>query len=89
MAHGLTRFWIEFDLQPGLPVVARGGVGVTALDRDDALRLVDERIFEGEPLPPITELREHVDVSTLDEGHVIPNMEPPHTRGIWFPRGYS
>ena len=87
-AHGMTRFWVEFDQQEGLPLGSEGGVGVTALDRDDALRLITKRIFDGGPLPPITEIREDVDVSTLDERHVIPNMEPPHRRGIWFPRGY-
>lgn len=27
-----------------------------------------------------------VDVRTLDEGHVIPNMGPPAIRGVWYPK---
>jgi hypothetical protein len=29
-----------------------------------------------------------VDVSSLDPGHVPPNVGPPHVRGVWFPSGY-
>jgi hypothetical protein len=87
----LVRFWIEFEHtiedqpHPGTLL----GVGVTAVDQEDALALVAERVFKGDPLPPIKDVRPDVDVSTLDEGHVIPNMEPPVERGVWFPRGYS
>jgi hypothetical protein len=37
----------------------------------------------------VPNLASEVDVSMLDEGHVIPNMEPPVWRGVWFTRGYS
>jgi hypothetical protein len=86
----LVRFWIEFDqkLKDRPPLVTLIGVGVTAVDREDALKLVAERVFKGETMPPIKAIRENVDVSTLDEGHVIPNMEPPFWRGVWFPLGY-
>jgi hypothetical protein len=30
-----------------------------------------------------------VDVSALDSGHILPNIEPPNWRGIWFPRGFA
>jgi len=30
-----------------------------------------------------------VDVSTLDHGHVLPNMEVVLLRGVWFPKGYA
>jgi hypothetical protein len=30
-----------------------------------------------------------VDVQSLDQGHVIPNMHPPNWRGIWYPKGYG
>jgi hypothetical protein len=85
----LVRFWIEFehtmDDQP--PPGTLIGVGVTAVDQEDALTLVV--VLKGDPLPPIKALRPNVDVSALDEGHVIPNMEPPVERGVWYPRGYS
>ena len=90
MAGGLTPFWIEFDYSPEQqpPVGTRFGVGVTAIDRRDALRLVAHRVFGDGPLPPVKEIRENVDVSSLDEGHVLRNIGPLHVRGVWFPRGY-
>jgi len=46
-------------------------------------------VFKG-PLPfPVASSIEDVDIRTLDQGHVIPNMLPPSWRGIWFPLGYS
>jgi hypothetical protein len=85
----LRRYLIEFEradevLPPGTGL----GVGVTAIDREDALRLLRDRVFGG-ALPAVARLVEDVDVSMLDEGHVLPNMEPPTRRGIWFPRGYG
>jgi hypothetical protein len=90
MVEGLTRFWVEFDYPPERqpPIGARFGVGVTAIDRRDALRLIAHRVFSDRPLPPVKDIREDVDVSSLDERHVLPNMGPPHVRGVWFPQGY-
>jgi hypothetical protein len=28
-------------------------------------------------------------VSTLDKGHVLPNMAAPNERGIWYPLGFQ
>jgi hypothetical protein len=88
--EGLIRFWIEFDYPAELepPAGTRVGVGVTAIDRRDALQLVAHRIFRDGLLPPIKEIRQGVDVSLLDPGHVLANMGPPHVRGVWFPLGY-
>jgi hypothetical protein len=86
----LPRYWIELNFPDGYPPHAtRRGIGVTALDRDDALRLVAERVFPDGEVPQVSEIREDVDVSTLDPGHVIPNIAPPNRRGIWFPLGYD
>jgi hypothetical protein len=87
----LTRYWIEFDFPDGYepPAGARLGIGVTAFDREDALGLVAERVFAAGEVPPMRGVREDVDVSTLDQGHVVPNMDTPNQRGIWFPRGYD
>ena len=87
----LHRYWIRFDdthrichaLGLGL------GCGVTAFDLDDAIALLEEHVFKG-PMPvPIASSTEDVDVRTLDQGHVIPNMLPPHWRGVWYPVGYA
>jgi len=64
------------------------GCGVTAFDLDDARRIVRERVFLGNAAA-VVKIVEDVDVSTLDPGHVLPNMMPPNTRGVWFPLGYS
>ncbi len=90
MSMQLTRYWIEFDrANPHLPPGTSLGVGVTGLGREDALALVRDRVFGGPETPRIEVMIEDVDVSTLDAGHVLPNMEPPVWRGIWFPRGYT
>lgn len=78
----LRRYWIEFDER--VAGVSRR-FGVTAIDLDDALGLIG-RAGAG-PLPRPTLVVADIDVSTLDEGHVLPNMDPPNWRGIWFPIG--
>lgn len=86
----LVRFWInvEADSGPSSAHYSALGYGVTAYDRKDALDLLRERVFGG-ALPRIESLAENVDVSALDEGHILPNMEPPSFRGVWFPRGFA
>lgn len=78
----MNRYWLEFE-EPS----DNGGpslVGVTALDLEDALRLVGDAWFEGKPVPRPTAVTEHVDVSTLPEW-VRQNMGVPTWRGIWYP----
>lgn len=84
---GLPRFWIEFQAGVEPPAGCRLGCGVTAFSREDALALVREHVHEGNPLPAISRVLENVDVSTLDQNHVIPNMGDVTRRGIWFPQG--
>jgi hypothetical protein len=85
----LTRYWIEFEnTGDQMPLGIRLGVGVTGLGREDALDLVRDRVFDGR-LPTIQKMIEAVDVSTLDPGHVLPNMGSPADRGIWFPLSYA
>ena len=80
----LTRYWVTFDGNPGYGLGM--GVGVTAWNVEDALQLVTDALSTYGPLPPIAKVIEDVDVSTLDARHVIPNMDPPIWRGVWFPR---
>lgn len=79
----LTRFWIRFELIP-YPTPLNLGCGVTARDLNDALKLVAQLFPEGE-LPQIQEVTPNVDISTLDAGHVRPNMGNIFPRGIWWP----
>jgi hypothetical protein len=89
----LTRYWITLLYPPiegdGKVVGLWGrphGFGVTALGIDDALSIIRSEFFDEYDLemPPVREVVENVDVSTLDE-HVRPNMRPPNWRGLWFP----
>ena len=82
----LTRYWFEFDWEEGSPArPERLGCGVTAFDREGALRLVSEVAFANEEVPPVKRVIEDVDIQTLDPGHVLPNMGMPSERGVWFP----
>jgi hypothetical protein len=84
----LRRYWFEFDAPKEHPHAAEivMGCGVTAYHEDDAVVLLRQQMFEGDPLPPIRRVIEDIDVSTLDENHIRPNMGVPVWRGVWFPR---
>jgi hypothetical protein len=69
----LRRFW--FPRTVGL------GYGVTAYSVEDARQLLRQAGLSGEGESVV----EDVDIRTLDQGHVIPNMRPPNLRGVWFP----
>jgi hypothetical protein len=105
MEYGLRRFWFEFEVLPYQPASEheisldgpdswspqapiRMGVGVTGIDEEDCRNLVERLIFDGQPLPPVRRVVADVDVSALGE-RVLPNMEVPIRRGIWFPMGFS
>ena len=83
----LKRYWFNFDELPKYSLL-RFGCGVTAYNCDDAISLISQSIFKDEAMPPIKSVIENVDISTLDQGHVIPNMEAPVWRGVWFPKGH-
>jgi len=88
----LHRYWIEFDRSDQRALskgVARVGCGVTASSRAEAERLIENRIFDGQPMPPVTKFIEGVDITTLDQNHVVPNMGIVVIRGIWFPLGHQ
>ena len=87
----LRRYWIEFDsaTADALPVGTRSGCGVTAGDLESALALVKRQVFEGRELPRTKNVVADVDVSHLDQRHVVPNMGNPAVAGIWFPLGYG
>jgi len=84
MAASLIRYWVEVQLPEGL--VQPRYFGVTAHSLDDALALLAACAAYALPNPPVVvQAVPNVDVSTLDEGHVLPNMLPPNKRGVWFP----
>ena len=72
----MRRFWIEFEPPLGVhkhPAMTSAGCGVTALSVEDALFLLKHHIFPN-GLPEIGKLVEDVDISTIDQRHVVPNM---------------
>ena len=84
----LHRFWFEFEKQPWLKALNLG-CGVTAYDYDDALQLLREKVFVDNDLPKILSCAIDVDVTSLDPGHVLPNVGLVIRRGVWFPLGYD
>ena len=87
----LHRYWIEFDVEGGtsLSLLLKAGCGVTAETLDEARRIVREKVFAEQPLPPIVRATEDVDVSSLDAGHVLPNIGNVLVKGIWWPACFS
>lgn len=81
----LTRFWFEFERTSKLSIL-NIGCGVTARNYEDALSLLQERLFSGRQIPTIISFVEGIDVSTLDARHVLPNLGVTVDRGIWFPQ---
>jgi hypothetical protein len=86
----LTRFWITFSVDrdrsnpPSYLLLSRG-CGVTAQNLDDAIGLLKEKLFGDDPMPGVKSVVEDVDISTLDPGHVLPNIGISVDRGVWYP----
>lgn len=72
----LRHFW--FPSEPG------PGIGVTASSSEEARELA-EGALSYLPGHVITGVVEDVDVDSLDEHLVLPNLGPPQVRGIWYP----
>ena len=87
----LTRYWIEFkyDKPSDLPYGFCNGCGITAFDFNDALKIIQEKIFKNASIPELKAKTENIDIRTLDAGHVLPNMLSPDKRGVWFPMGFQ
>nr|WP_199078518.1 hypothetical protein [Pedobacter sp. ASV19] len=87
----MIRYWIKFSFEnyASIPYGTRIGCGVTAINYQDAISIVEEKLFRNNPMAPIEHLVENIDISTLDVNHVLPNMGLPNIRGIWFPLGYD
>jgi len=87
----LRKYWFEFDFSQS-EVPPRGcklGYGVTAYGYEDALALVKEIVFEDCDVPPVRNVVEDINLSTLDEERVRSKMGIPVFRGVWFPTNPS
>ncbi|WP_411884879.1 hypothetical protein [Polaromonas sp. YR568] len=70
MAH-LHRFWFSFQNLPPFSVL-NVGCGVTAYTYDDAVQILKNQVFQ-QSLPACSVI-EDIDISTLDENLVRPNL---------------
>jgi hypothetical protein len=80
MSSPLRRFWF--------PIPGYLGVGVTATTESEARLLAEWARAKCWPAAPaVGQVVVDVDVSMLDQKHVVPNMEAPIWAGVWYPRG--
>src|ERR1041384_3597854 len=74
----LHRYWIKFDVAFGQRTWGvLLGCGVTASDIETALKMVKEQVFNGAQVLPILSIVEDIQLSLLDQDHVIPNIGKP------------
>lgn len=71
----LRRFWFQ---QAG-----ESGYGVTAYSRDAAAALLMQAGYEIDLMS--VQMIEDIDVSSLDQNHILPNIGPSNFRGVWYP----
>ena len=83
----LHRFWFTFSDPPQFSPLGLG-CGVTAYDYADALAILKTTVFGEKPALTIKSVTEDIDIRTLDQDQVIPNMGVVVNRGVWFPLGY-
>lgn len=80
----LHRYWLKFA-RSSKPSILNIGCGITAHDLEDAKHIFESDVVPVYGIREIHEIVEDIDVSTLDEAHVRPNMGIPSNRGVWFP----
>ncbi len=81
----LQRCWITFERSKQEQFPFSLGCGVTAFSLEDALQMIHEAAAAPVKELIVREVIENIDISTLDELHIIPNIGTPVLRGIWFP----
>lgn len=85
------RFWFTFEAtdENEVPMEIRLGCGITAFSKEQAMKLLSKAFFQGSDLMPVASCIGNVDVSKLDENHILPNIGSPSLPGIWYPLGYD
>ncbi len=84
----LRRFWFTFKNPPLFSPLGLG-CGITAFDYEDAVNILVSMVFSDESLPEIDSVIEDVNIQTLDQKRVVPNIGLVVVRGVWFPLGYG
>jgi hypothetical protein len=78
----LRRFWF--------PLPEHFGIGVTAPTEAQARALAEQaRVALWPESAPLGAAVSDVDIRTLDQDHVVPNMEAPVWAGVWYPGGFT
>jgi hypothetical protein len=82
----LDKFWFETDPEDDYTWESgiRLGIGVTAYDYADALRMIEEKLGKRVRLVGYKKI---VSLNELEQNHVLPNIGLFAFRGIWFPNG--
>lgn len=80
----IKRYWIQFS-NPPLGNVLAFGCGISAIDREHALQILDRRIFSKTGVLQIKSIQNDVDIRSLDQQKIIPNMGDVTAIGVWFP----
>ncbi len=73
----LRRYWF--------PHPDHFGIGVTAFTSDEAVRLATYAASQMGWDFAAGQVVEDVDIRTLDQNHVVPNMGVCSNHGIWYP----
>jgi hypothetical protein len=87
----MKKFWFEFDFV-GVNNVPNGvdmGIGVTAFNYDDAISILNLKVFKTYRLPTIKKMTEAIDIATLDKQQILTATLPDNLRGVWYPLGYN
>ena len=80
----MRRYWLTFQAI-GKPHPINLGCGVTAVGLEDALLMVRTAFPDLSLGQPVT-VAEDVDLSTLDERHILPNLGNVLEPGMWWPQ---
>lgn len=80
----LSRFWFTFE-KTNEPSILDVGCGITAFSLADADTLLHAKVIPAYGSRKVANVKENIDVSTLDPKHIRPNMGNPAIRGVWFP----
>jgi hypothetical protein len=84
----MRRFWIAIEPLPYASNLNLG-CGVTAETEEEAVAILLERAAASNDAVSIRSITLDVDVSTLDDRHVLPNVGNIFRKGIWWPQGYG
>lgn len=79
--QNLSTFWITFPNDSYLPI----GVGVTAFNKLDAFKLMEEQGLDWHLKANKTHVIEHIRCENLSVSHEKVNMGPMQFRGVWYP----